>query len=413
MLISGSKGIAGSPFKVVLGHRKFVMPGFSKVTFFTLEQQQAEIQEDCFTHEKIPVRIVATISFKVPAEEQAVIDAGQRFLRDQTRMPYTVGQIAAGAVRGIVGEMTLEQIISDRTTLQEKVFEHAKSELSPQGLQVDNLNISDVQDLSPGASAIESLSAPHLAEIRRRAAEATADNDQLAAKAQQAAAAQTADYERQTEVTKAGYAAEVSAARAAATATSETAQAEADAAIAEANADRDRRQRIAQATADEQAGAAAARAQQAGPLANAKAQHDVAIESTKLAEQQVFQREQELKRDVVAPATAAAEKRIAEATADAKATTLAAEALATSNRVQVDVEIIHQLPEVARAIASGLNGSNLTILNGADGLTEIATNVVAQAKTILDTMKTVRSTAAAPSPNGAREVERVGGEGRS
>lgn len=391
------------PFKVILGHRKFIVPGFSKVTFFTLEQQQAKIEEDCFTHEKIPVRIVATIAFKVPAEEEAVLNAGQRFLRDQSKMPYAVGQIAAGAVRGIVGEMTLDEIISDRTTLQQKVLDHAKDELSPQGLQVDNLNISDVQDLSPGASAIESLSTPHLAEIRRDAKIAQAKADREASQAEQAAIAQTAAYQRETDVTKAGYAAEVAQAVAKADAVAQTAQADAAASIAEANATRDRRQRVAQAKTDEEAGAAAARAAQAGPLAEVKAQHDVAIEGTKLAQQQAAQREQELKRDVVAPAKADAEKRVAEATAEAEATKLSAAALESSNRVQVDMKRVEQLPEVVRAIASGLSGSNLTVLNGADGINEIAASVLSQAKLVYDAIRT-----ASTSTNGAAETNGSG-----
>jgi hypothetical protein len=49
--------------------------------------------------------------------------------------------------------------------------------------------------------------------------------------------------------------------------------------------------------------------------------------------------------------------------------------------------LIEQLPLIVKEAAAGLAGSNLNILNGADGLSELAAGLVAQGMTILDSVK--------------------------
>ena len=49
--------------------------------------------------------------------------------------------------------------------------------------------------------------------------------------------------------------------------------------------------------------------------------------------------------------------------------------------------LIEQLPQIVREAAGGLSGANLSVLNGADGLSEIAAGLVGQGLTILDSVK--------------------------
>src|ERR1022692_1568372 len=66
---------------------------------------------------------------------------------------------------------------------------------------------------------------------------------------------------------------------------------------------------------------------------------------------------------------------------------LQAEAAASHNRVALDRMLIEQLPQIVKEAAAGLAGANLNVLNGADGLSEIAAGLVAQGLTILDSVK--------------------------
>ncbi len=49
--------------------------------------------------------------------------------------------------------------------------------------------------------------------------------------------------------------------------------------------------------------------------------------------------------------------------------------------------LIDQLPEIVKQAALGLHGANVNILNGAEGLSEIAAGLVSQGLAILESVK--------------------------
>jgi len=75
------------------------------------------------------------------------------------------------------------------------------------------------------------------------------------------------------------------------------------------------------------------------------------------------------------------------AVADAEKMKIQAEAAASHNRVALDRMLIDQLPEIVKQAAQGLSGANLTVLNGADGLGEMATGLVGQGLAIFDSLR--------------------------
>jgi hypothetical protein len=89
---------------------------------------------------------------------------------------------------------------------------------------------------------------------------------------------------------------------------------------------------------------------------------------------------------VQADGTAYAERTIAAAQADANSARAASlkggnQELIAANR------IVENLPGIVDAAAGGLTGSNLTILNGAEGINQVLAEVVGQGLSILDTLK--------------------------
>ena len=76
-----------------------------------------------------------------------------------------------------------------------------------------------------------------------------------------------------------------------------------------------------------------------------------------------------------------------------------AEAAASHNRVALDRMLIDQLPQIVREAAGGLADANINVLNGADGLGEIAAGLVGQGLSILDSVKKNLATAAPPQPS--------------
>jgi hypothetical protein len=70
-----------------------------------------------------------------------------------------------------------------------------------------------------------------------------------------------------------------------------------------------------------------------------------------------------------------------------------AAAAASNNRVALDQLIIEQLPQIVKEAARGLSGANVNILNGADGLGEMAAGLVGQGLAILESVKSGLSAA--------------------
>ena len=108
---------------------------------------------------------------------------------------------------------------------------------------------------------------------------------------------------------------------------------------------------------------------------------------TELAERAAELRQQELVAEVVKPAEAEAERVRILAVADAEKMKILAEAAASHNRVALDKALIDQLPEIVEKAAIGLSNSNLTVLNGAEGLGQVASGLVSQGVAIFDALR--------------------------
>ena len=341
MLISGGRVRGDVPFRVVTGHGAFVLPVFRKVRFLTMAMCESEVAEKCVTQQGITLNVRAVIAFKVGNDTESIVSAAQRFLSDQDQMAILTGRIFAGHLRSIIGSMTVEQIIRERQKLATEVLDGSKEEMARIGLNVDALQIQSIDD--DGLGYINAMSAPHNAAIQQQAQIAQAQANQAAAEAEQESQRNQAEFARKTAIVRAQYKAEV-----------DTAQAQ---------------------------------AAQAGPLAEAQAQREVLQMRTELAERAGELRQQELVAEVVKPAEAEAERVRIMAVADAEKMKIQAEAAASHNRVALDKMLIDQLPQIVEKAALGLSSANLTVLNGAEGLGQVAAGLVSQGVAIFDALR--------------------------
>ena len=342
MLISGGRrGRGGAPFRVVVGHGAVVVPLLRKSRYLTLAMQEAEVAETCVTKQGISVNVRAVIAFKVGNDEESIINAGQRFLSDQDQMSTLTGRIFAGHLRSIVGSMTVEEIVTERQKLAVEVLDGSKAEMAKIGLIVDSLQIQSIDDMNSGY--IDAMAAPHRATIQQQAKIAQAMANQRAAEAEQESQRKQAEYARQTSIVQAQYKAEVDKAQ--------------------------------------------AQSAQVGPLTQAQAQQQVIDTQAELAQRQAELRERQLVAEVVKPAEAEAEKVRIIARAEAERMRIQAEAAASNNRVALDRMLIDQLPQIVKEAAGGLAGANVNVINGADGLGELAAGMVGQGLTILNSIK--------------------------
>jgi uncharacterized membrane protein YqiK len=413
MLISGGKQkTEGAQFRVVIGHGAWIVPGFRKVRFIGLDLHKVDIEESCRSTEGILLNLKAVVAFKVQSDIASVNAAAQRFLGEQKQgqMEEMTNRIFAGHLRSIVGAMTVIDIHRNRDALAQNILEHSQVEMSRLGLTVDSLQIEHLDD--NGVGYLDNLARETLAEAQKEADVATA-------RAQQEAAAEVQENERK-------------------------------------KADQIRQTALKQAAIKAEVDKVNAEAAQAGPLAEAKAQQDVLDMQRQQAERMAELREQQLVAEVVRPAEAeanrvqiaagaeAARMKIAaeaeaardvtlaraqatqrelSSAADAKATELTgtaeaakiratklaeaegaralADANAANDAVQLRLAQTTIMPEVARALAEQLGRTSITMLNGAEGMTDLISSFLTQLKMVREAVK---DGPAEPSTNGEIEM---------
>jgi flotillin len=397
LLISGTKRQAQeTQFRIVTGHGAFVTPVKQKARMLSLALREAEIVEECVTNQGIRLNVRAVSVFKVGDDPVSIANAARRFLAEQSRMEELVGRVFAGHLRSIIGGLTVEQIIRERDRVAQEIKDGSHAEMEKLGIVVDALQIQEIEDAT---GYINNLAAPHAAAVASQARIAQAKADQEASEREQEALALKAQYERDTAIKRAGFLAETEQAK--------------------------------------------AQASQAGPLAEAKASQDVIEQQTALAQRQADLAAQRLEAEVRRPADAEAyrQRTLAEAQrdqakfqaeGDAYRRTTLADAEAQAIKVQADGaayaerttagaqaeanraragslkdgnqeliaanRIVEALPSIVEAAAAGIAGSNLTILNGTEGVNQVLAGMVGQGLSILDTLK--KSTAV-PENNGA------------
>jgi uncharacterized membrane protein YqiK len=356
LVISGAKGGSdGAQFRIVTGHGTFVAPWKSRARILSLDLYESKLEENCVTSQGIALTVQAVAVFKVADDNQSIANAARRFLDQQDQVESLVGQILSGHLRSIVGGLTVEKIITDRNSLAQEVKSASSDEMEKLGLVVDAFQIQEVGDPS---GYIKNLAAPHIAEVEKNARIAQAQADQAATEQEQQANAQKAGFTRDSQIKQAAARAEVQAAQ--------------------------------------------AQADQSGPLAEAKAAQKVTEEQTALAVRQAEKREAELVAEVQKPADAEAYRTIALAKAQRDAMEAQAEGLKEGNLERIVASrMVDLLPQIVASLAQGLNGANLSVVNGADGLGQVVTGLVASGRSIYDALlSTVPGSSALPvSPN--------------
>ncbi|NUT57772.1 MAG: flotillin family protein, partial [Agromyces sp.] len=115
--------------RVVIGGRTFVWPVLQQGFAISLEQRQIGITVEGVDKNRIKIAIKASINFKVSGTEDGVRRAAQRFLSQQDLLTEIIKESLEGSLRSIVGDMTIEQIISDRKSLSDRVVAETKADL--------------------------------------------------------------------------------------------------------------------------------------------------------------------------------------------------------------------------------------------------------------------------------------------
>lgn len=409
---------AGEPTgqRVVIGGRTFVWPILQQGFSISLEQRQIGITVEGVDKNRIKIAIKASINFKVSGTEEGVRRAAQRFLSQQGALTDIIKESLEGSLRSIVGDMTIEQIISDRKSLSDRVVAETKTDLVEQGLQVDLLNISDIS--TPGSDYLANLGRAEAARARQVAEVSEAEAARASEFARIEAAEQIAERQKALSLRQATIKAETDKANAEAEASGQLAKAGQDRLVAveerealteQALVEQERLDIEVRKPAEAEAYAEVQRANAQRDAANAATEAD-AYKRTKIAEANKvaavqdaeasaaavrFAGEAERDRQVALAAgiTADGEARAtairAEGLAEAAATDAKAEALKKYGDAALAQEIISRLPEIVRAAAEPIsNIKTLTVVStdGASAVTKTVGQVLGEGTEVVKSL---------------------------
>lgn len=407
-----------------------VLPLVQSVRELSLELMSFDVAptQDLYTNQGVAVTVEAVAQIKVRSDNESILTAAEQFLnKTPDEREGLIRLVMEGHLRGIVGQLTVEQIVKEPEMVADRMRANVASDMARMGLEVISFTIKEVRDKN---EYIVNMGRPDVARIRR-------DADVAAAEAERDTAIRRAQTIRESAVAKAA-------------ADQERVIAETASATRQAEAQRDldlKRAEYAAAIQEQRATADKAYEIQANVMQQriiaeqVKVQRVEKEEQTRVQEAEIARRQNELIATVLKPAEvdrqrietlATAEQRrlsleatgraeavrqqgqaeadvirtkgqaeaeiiLAKGKAEAESMQVKAAAFQAYNQAAIVDKLITSMPEVVRALSEPLakvdritivstGGSDGTRGMGADQITNDVAKMVAQVPALFETL---------------------------
>jgi len=188
--------------KIITGGSKLVIPLTQRADVFPLELMSFDVapRQDLYTSQGVAVNVEAVTQIKVRSDEESITTAAEQFLsKSQQDRENLIRLVMEGNLRGIVGQLTVEDLVKDPENVGSKMLKTVTPDMDKMGLEVISFTIKDVRDSN---DYISNMGRPQIAQIRKQAdiAAALAQRDtqiqQANATREAAVAKSAADQER-------------------------------------------------------------------------------------------------------------------------------------------------------------------------------------------------------------------------
>ena len=188
--------------RVIKAGAAVIFPVVETYRELTLELMSFDVapQQDLYTKQGVAVTVEAVAQIKVRSDEESILTAAEQFLsKSQAEREGLIRLVMEGHLRGIIGQLTVEQIVKEPEMVAERMRATCLDDLSKMGLEVVSFTIREVRDKN---EYITNMGRPDVARIRRDAeiAAAEAERDTAIRRAialrESATAKATADQER-------------------------------------------------------------------------------------------------------------------------------------------------------------------------------------------------------------------------
>ena len=112
-----------------------VMQSMSKVDIRTKAVDVP--QQDAITRDNVSVKVTAVVYYKVADAAKAILEV--------QNYTYAVNQLALTTMRNIVGEVTLDELLSNREKISESLEQMLDKSTGIWGVKVENVEIKDIE----------------------------------------------------------------------------------------------------------------------------------------------------------------------------------------------------------------------------------------------------------------------------
>ena len=166
-------GIRGP--RVIKGHGTMIFPMVENCRELSLELMSFDVapQQDLYTKQGVAVTVEAVAQIKVRSDQASILTAAEQFLtKPQQQREALIRLVMEGHLRGIIGQLTVEQIVKEPEMVGDRMRGTCADDMSKMGLEVISFTIKEVRDKN---EYISNMGRPDIARIKRDAEMATAD----------------------------------------------------------------------------------------------------------------------------------------------------------------------------------------------------------------------------------------------
>ena len=172
--------------RVVKGGGTVVFPMVENFRQLSLELMSFDVAptQDLYTKQGVAVSVEAVAQIKVRSDQESILTAAEQFLtKAPAEREALIRLVMEGHLRGIIGQLTVEQLVKEPEMVGERVRATCAEDLNKMGLEVISFTIKEVRDQN---DYITNMGRPDVARIKREAdiAQAEAERDTAIKKAQ-------------------------------------------------------------------------------------------------------------------------------------------------------------------------------------------------------------------------------------
>jgi len=166
-------GLGGT--RIVQGGAGLVLPLVHSSQELSLELMSFDVapQQDLYTNQGVAVTVEAVAQLKIKSDPESIRTSAEQFLtKDARQREGLIRLVMEGHLRGIIGQLTVEQIVKQPEMVAERMRSNVAEDVAKMGLEVVSFTLKEVKDKN---QYIENMGKPDIARIKRDADIATVE----------------------------------------------------------------------------------------------------------------------------------------------------------------------------------------------------------------------------------------------